>query len=129
PQDYAAEPAIPAHTYWESHGQILDTEGNVVQNLRFYTLGTGPKVFAFDDKISFAHYYTDTLVSDTAWKLDMEFVCDLSEEGEGFGESATEPCGILSAQEKDDGHLNYYLQHTGAGLENVRGHQRLVYEE
>ncbi|MEX2597898.1 MAG: T9SS type A sorting domain-containing protein [Salibacteraceae bacterium] len=132
PDDFADEPSQTAHTFWESHGQILDSEGIPVEDLRYYTIGTGPKLFVFDDKVSFAHYYSDTtLAEDTAWRIDLQFVCNPDEypDPDEVGESEPAHCGILSAHEKESAYLNYYLPHTGPGLENVEGYHRVVYED
>lgn len=131
PQDFNDEPAYPSHAYWQASGQILDTEGHPVEDLRYYTMGTGPKIFLFDEKISLVHYFTDTIVTDTTWRLDMQFVCN----PEGGEEPPTtdaapdpEPCGTLSAHEITPGKLNYYVPHTGAGLVGVDGYHRVIYE-
>lgn len=126
PQDFAGEPAFPSHAYWQASGQILDTEKNVIQDLRYYTIGTGAKMFLFDDKISMVMYYDDSIALDTAWRLDLSFLCN--GEGGGGESDIPEPCGTLNAHEITNGKLNYYLQHTGAGLENVDGYHRVIYE-
>ncbi|MEX2596651.1 MAG: T9SS type A sorting domain-containing protein [Salibacteraceae bacterium] len=136
PDDFNGEPAFPSHAYWENHGQIIDTEGNVVEDLRYYTMGTGPKLFIFDDKVSFAHYFTDSILADTSWRMDMRFVCnpdeypdDPSPGEDSDAEPSAEPCGTLSALEETTGKLNFYLPHTGAGLVGLLGYHRVVYQD
>ena len=69
--------------------------------------------------MSFVKYATDSVAIDTSWRLDMKFICN---------QQTLSSCSVLSALEQTNGHLNYYLPHTGAGLTNIKGYQRIVYE-
>ena len=51
PGDGAASPAL---AFTEQRGQLTDTSGTSVDDIRFYSLGTNPSIFARKDRPSLA---------------------------------------------------------------------------
>lgn len=121
PPDYHGDPVSSAYHYYENLGQIRDFSGNTFPDVHFYTVGAVPEVYLGDETISYVIYAEgDTAtVPDTAYRIDMGFIC-------GSGPEVF--CGSMSAYQQTDEHLNYYTQHTTSGIANVNGYERIIYE-
>jgi hypothetical protein len=104
---------------WENTGWVIDTQGDLRQDVQYVTEGAQPRAYLRrDGKISFVLASVDTTSStlDTLRRLDMELV----------GEGALHPDAVPFLQK---GYMqNFYLPHCGQeGVTNVRGYNRILY--
>ena len=91
------------------HGQKLDTDGDPVTDLRYYSEKTYPNVYLFDAKVSYVFSHIDTVASttDTMARVDMSFYV--------LGGRTSTVDGL----DKQEGFHNYYLGHIPEGRERV----------
>ena len=91
------------------HGQKLNTDGNPVTGLRYYSEKTYPNVYLFDTKVSYVFAHIDTVASttDTMTRVDLSFYV--------VGGRTT----IVDGLDKQEGFHNYYLGHIPEGRERV----------
>lgn len=121
PPDYYQEKYMPSIGFWENIGQVIDTQGNKREDVKYYTTGSIPQVYLrTDSRISFAIHKVDTNLAtiDTIYHLQMQ----------PWGENAAEedPAGTVLKTS----HLNYLLPHCGEdGITLVQGFSRVIYEE
>jgi hypothetical protein len=121
--------APPANSsfYYENQGQIIDQSGAVRNDIKYYTEHAYPSLALREGSISFWDYaFGDTTVTpapkDTLRRIDMAFVCN------NQGNNG-QPCGTIKKYGVSNDHLNYYLPHCGpTGITNVKGYERIVYE-
>lgn len=121
PTDFYGALVSTAYHYYENLGQIRDFSGNTLPDVHDYTVGAVPGVYLGDETISYVIYAEShtTIDPDTAYRIDMSFICG----------SGTEVfCGSMSAYQKTTEHLNYYTQHTPTGIAHVRGYERIIFE-
>ncbi|MBL0128818.1 MAG: hypothetical protein IPP83_15485 [Flavobacteriales bacterium] len=120
PPDFYNEKYMPSIGFWENRGQVIDTEGNKRDDVKYYTTGSIPQAYLrTKSKVSFALHKVDTLMTttDTIYHLQMQ----------PWGEHAAErdPVGTVLKTS----HLNYLLPHCGTnGITQVPGFSRAVYE-
>lgn len=125
-------PPSASGSYYENRGQIIDEQGNLHPEIKFYTEKTFPAIFLADDKVSFVSFWqADTVSSpgavDSIARIDMRFVCN-----KGVLKPTSPlvpPCGEIGSYEQVNDHLNYYLAHCGTGIEDVLGYSRVVYHD
>ena len=100
---------LVAAPFIADHGQKLDTDGDPVTGLRYYSESTYPNVYLFDDKISyvFAHIDEDTTTTDTMTRVDMSFYVP-------GGRTST-----VDGLDRQEAFHNYYLGHIPEGRERV----------
>ncbi len=128
--DPIPEPPSGSHFYYENLGQIVDSEGNPVPEIKFYTERSSPTLYLADDKVSFVHHKVDTNFwvnpdsarIDTSYRLDMSFVC-----WEPAAIRSEYMCGSLLESEPGGDYLNYYLPHCPQGITDVAGFSRVAY--
>ncbi len=134
--DPIQEAPSPAHQYYLNQGQLINSQGQLVPEIKYYTERSSPALYLADDKVSFVYHKVDTMYwsqpdsprVDTSYRLDMRFACrDIQTRPDYEGER--EPCGTLKASEPGSDHLNYYLPHCAQGITQVPGYHRVVYEE
>ncbi|HRG28816.1 MAG TPA: SBBP repeat-containing protein [Chitinophagales bacterium] len=103
--------------YFENKGQIIDSEGDPVSDVKYYTKKHSPALFFTDDKLSYAWARIDTTEDDTLSRIDMSFV----------GSNVTKT--IQRATSQGGEYLNYYLAHCSDGITNIRSTNRLIIPE
>ncbi len=111
--------------YYENRGQIIDEAQNIRNDIKYYTTHPGVKIYLGDDTISFtgrnAAIVNDTLVTDTSFRVDMQFYCGQRD--------ANQPCpNTIGVYEASGDSLNYYLPHCSSGIEGVPGFGGVVYQ-
>lgn len=131
--DPMSAPPSNSNFYYENHGQIVDENGNLHPEIRYYTEHTYPEMYLADDKISFvATKMADTNIIgdvDSIGRIDLQFLCNKQAKNQSTEKpSAFVPCGVMQAFEPSTDHLNYYLPQCPNGITNVPGYARVVYE-
>jgi hypothetical protein len=122
PIDYnnANEPFANNHYFYPNQNHILDINGNVVNNIKYYTKNTYPQQFILDNNnLSFLLAKQDTSAqqtdNDSLFRVDLEFI-------KGNSLSRVYPFDI-----KNDGVLNYFLSHVSQNpITDVKGASRLM---
>ena len=121
PPDGHGEPSNPAVGFWENLGQIVDTNGDPVPDVNFYSEGGFPRAYLREDsKVSFVVSKVDTNIAtlDTMVRIDMQPIGELV--------SYKKPISY----EVNDVVENFYLAHTGSsGVEDVHGYNRIIYKD
>lgn len=111
---------MPSIGFWRNLGQVIDTQGNKREDVKFYTTGSIPQAYLRTrSRVSFALHKVDTMPGtvDTIYHLAMQ----------PWGEHAAlvDPVGT----HLKTSHLNYHLPHCGQhGITAVPGYSRAVYE-
>lgn len=129
--DLLNEPPANWHTYNENLGQLLNTDGEPEPYVRYYTEGTFPRIFCWENVPAAGPNSTFRLLTfswadlaDSIGDTSTYYRVDMSVKGEQA--AGPEP----TTEELADGHLNYYFPHTQPnGVVGVRRYQRVVYEE
>lgn len=102
-------------TFFENKGQIKDTEGEIRNDIKYYTRRHNPTLFIGDDALSYVWTKMDTASSnDTISRIDLTF--------NGSNISKV----VNRAESQGSEYLNYYLAHCGDGVTNVRSSDRLI---
>ncbi len=98
--------------------QLLGTDGNAVERVRYYSNQCYPNVYMMDDSLSyvFAHIDDDTTTADTMHRVDMSFVG-------GNAEAKLLPI------EKEAYFNNYYLGHIPEGRPFVSLYKHLYMQD
>lgn len=117
PDDDLTHP--PYFTFFENKGQIIDTEDELREDIKFYSKRKTPSLFIGDDKLSYVWARVDTndTEEDSIARIDMTFV--------GSNGSAE----INRAVSQGGEYLNYYQAHCPEGITNVRSSDRLIEPE
>lgn len=115
PDDDIYHPSV--YNYFENKGQIIDSEGELVPDIKYYTKKHYPALFFTDDKLSYAWAKMDTSDYDTLARIDMSFV------GSNVSKS------IHNATSQGGEYLNYFLAHCSDGITNIRSTDRLFMSE
>lgn len=126
--------AAPSNSnfYYENKGQIIDQNGNLHPEIRYYTEHAYPQMYLADDKISFvATKLADSNIAgdvDSMGRIDLQFLCNKSVKSQ-ISEKPTAfvPCGVMQTFEPSQDYLNYYLPQCPNGITDVRGYARVVY--
>ncbi|MBX7049533.1 MAG: SBBP repeat-containing protein [Chitinophagales bacterium] len=106
-------------TFFENRGQIIDTDENPVNDIKYYTFHQTPGLFVFDDKISYVWGRIDTTTNtdDTLSRIDLSFPdCRVGAE-------------VHHASSQGGEYLNYFLPQCPDGITNVRNSDRLLVSE
>lgn len=97
---------------------MIDTDGDTVPQIEYYTEGGVPRAFIGEDsKVSLVVRLNDTSSTnvDTLIRVDMQPTGELVNYVKPY------------AHEVVDSWRNFYLPHTGSGIEQVPGYDRIVY--
>jgi len=99
-----------AAPFVENRGQVLNTDLEPEDDIRYYTRSMYPNVYIFDGQVSyvFAHIDTVPASTDTMARIDLTFI-GLQPNREG----------VAVGLERQDYHHNYYLGHIPEGRERV----------
>lgn len=124
--DYFGESPSPHHAYWENKGQVVDLNGNQLNDFLYHTDKCFPNIFLAQDRVSFVFPLidSDTATMDTISRFDLIHVGELVN---------TEP--DLEASEQVGGYLNFLLPQcvdpeTGEFLcSGVNGYSRIIYHD
>lgn len=120
PPDFYQQKYMPSIGFWANLGQVIDTQGNKREDVKFYTTGSIPQVYLrTNSRVSFVIHKVDSVfaTTDTAYRLDMQPWGDYAAQVEPVGEALK------------TSHLNYFLPHCGVnGVPQVPGYSRVVYE-
>lgn len=118
--DYFGEALKDAIGYIENRGQVKNTNEALAPNVLFYTQGAKPRAY-FQRKgvVSYVLAKRDTsmAVPDTLYRLDMKCV--------GLNVQDVAPTAYIVKPYTQ----SFYTAWTGAGVANVNGYSRLVYED
>ena len=120
PPDIYNQKYLPSIGFWENNGQVIDTDGQKREDVKFYTTSSIPQAYQRTrSRVSFAMHVADTLLAttDTIYHLQMQ----------PWGDNANlvDPVGAVLKTS----HLNYHLPHCGAnGVTQVLGYSRVLYE-
>ncbi len=125
--DAYPEPPAAHHAYYENKGQLVDSDGNLREDILYYTENTSPSLFFSEEWVSFVLYQVDSVNGDSSYRLDMKFGC-ASEPQAGIPENEIS-CPTLRPKSKVDQHLNYYFPHCPNGILDVTGYDQLSVEE
>ena len=132
--DYEPESPSAAHQYYVNQGQLLNSVGDPVPEIQYYTERTSPAVYLAEDRVSLVYhkvdtaYWSDPLATriDTSYRLDLRFLCNPPQ---AVREEGYSNCARLVPDEAGSDHLNYFLPHCGAnGITQVPGYHRVIYE-
>jgi hypothetical protein len=115
PTDYYDEEPNNIFLYYENRGQLINTSGDPVPEIRYYTNNTNPEFYIKDDSLSFVFAHVDTMASteDTLHRIDVTF------------DRVSEDARTYPLEEKEE-YLNYYLGHCPGGITEVHANQRLI---
>jgi len=105
--------------FWTNLGQIVDLDSNYVPDILFHSEGSNPKLYMQQN--STISFVTEDQHPDsneiTAYRVDFHPI--------GKNVNLVNP--IYSSVR--DYHNNYYFPHTGSGITEVTGYNRIIYEE
>lgn len=121
PPDHKGEPASSAISFYRNDGQVIDTDGNFRDDVKFESWQTQPKLYVRKNHI--LSFVASTVDGDTATQ-DSLFRVDLIHAGEvaNHGENPA------TFDETGEVH-NYILGHCPNGILNVPAFKRIVYKE
>lgn len=114
------EPFASNHYFYSNQNHILNTNGSVANNIKFYTKNTYPQQFILDNNnLAFILAKQDTSAqqtgNDSLFRVDLEFI---------KGNALSRPYPF---EYKDDGVLNYFLTHVSPNpITDVKGASRLM---
>jgi len=121
PQDFYGEQYLKSIGFWANHGQVIGTDGSLQEEIKFYSEGGFPRIYAKDkSKVSFviAKVDTNSATVDTLHRLDLR----------PFGPHAREVAPTGWAVK--DWIQNFYMRHCGtSGVEEVGGFSRILYTD
>lgn len=107
-----------AFNFFENRGQIIDSNDELREDIKFYTHRVSPSLFFFDDKLSYVWARVDTTDEvDTLARIDLSFV----------GSNTT--AAVHRASSEGGEYLNYFLAHCPDGITNVKSTDRLIVPE
>lgn len=120
PPDMYGETYMKSIGFWENKGQVIDTDGRPMEDIKFYSEGGFPRAYLRDkSRVSFTVSVVDTneTTVDTLYRLDMR----------PYGPRANQVAP--SGWALKDWHQNFYMAHCGStGVEDVHGYSRVIYE-
>ncbi len=119
PREPNGETYSPAWVYIPQQGEIFDVAGNYRNDVAFMSVGTKPTVYAFKDgrtETTIPFYNEADHSLDSLLGLQWSFV------GEGAHHVQPVPVDPIGS------HYNFYETNTPAGVTNVPGARRLVYQ-
>jgi len=120
--DYDGEKPSRQHAYWQNKGQVVDLNGNQLNDFLYHTDKCFPDLYLAEDKIAFVFPVIDddSTTNDTISRFDLV----------PTGEMVLTP--DVSASEQVGGNLNFILPHCVDNGEhncsNVKGYNRVVHE-
>ncbi len=120
--DYDGEPPSQQYAYWQNKGQVIDLNGNQLNDFLYHTDKCFPDLYLAEDKIAFVFPVidNDSTTNDTISRFD------LVPTGEALLGAE------LAPSEQVSGYLNFILPHcvdNGVhNCSNVKGYNRVVYE-
>ena len=135
--DYKPEPPSASHQYYVNQGQLRNSAGDPVPEVKYYTAKASPAVYLADNQVSLVYHGIDPIFwtepeasrTDTSYRLDMRFICQKLAAAQAEEGREGAKCGRLMASEPGPGFLNYFLPHCGpSGITGVDGYQRVKYE-
>ena len=113
PDDDMAHPT--SFTFFENKGQIIDTDNELREDIKYYTHRHNPSLYFTDDVLSYVWSRIDTTsANDTLSRIDLSFP----------GSNGTKVVNRAVSQAGE--YLNYYLDHCADGITNVRSSDRLI---
>ncbi len=113
PDDDMEHPS--SYTFFENKGQIIDTDDELREDIKYYTHRHNPSLYFTDDVLSYVWSRLDTTSSDdTLSRIDLSFP----------GSNGTKEIHRTISQGGD--YLNYFLAHCPDGVTNVRSSDRLI---
>lgn len=114
PTDFNGEVPSRNFSYYRNRGQLKNTSGSAVSDLKFYTNQTNPSFYFQGQGHSFVFAKVDTVISttDTLHRIDVTF-------------NKSNESGIYPLETQDNGYLNYYLSGIGS-ITNVKANQKMV---
>ncbi|MDT8411553.1 MAG: SBBP repeat-containing protein [Vicingaceae bacterium] len=117
PLDFGLEPPQISHAYTTNRGQLVDISGNLLPEIKLYTINANPQVYVANDKLHYVFSKTDTSAStsDTLHRVDMSLV-------------GTLPTKVFKTEQTSD-LTNYYLGHIPQGVTNNKSYSRAVCNE
>lgn len=106
-------------TFFENKGQIIDTDDELVPEIKYYTHRHTPSLYFTDDILSYVWSRIDTTsnTDDTLARIDLLFP----------GSNGSKEVHRANSQRGE--YLNYYLAHCPDGITNVRSSDRLIVSE
>jgi hypothetical protein len=119
PDAYAEDPSSTLN-YYQNLGQLLDTDGDDVPEIKFVTTNSSPKTWCADDsRVSFTYVLPDTSggTDDTLYRIDMEF----------YGAYALDSDPLMVDTTSDT--LNYFPPLDTVGITGIRGGKRIIYPD
>ena len=102
-------------TYFENKGQLINTNNQLIPDIRFYSANTYPTACLSNTKLSyiFSKYSKDSIIPDTLHRIELEFL-------------KSNPNTKAYPFEMGDSHMNYYLAHCPQGVTDVKGFKRVL---
>jgi len=122
PTDLYNEPAGKSYKFLPNDGQLENTDGNLATNILYYHDRHVPRTYYGDNDI---YFVAPGMVTDSVGESDSLFRIRLRFVG---GEHEILNC-VPIVSEQDNVSHNFYLAHTGSGVEGVKGNGRVVYED
>mgnify|MGYP006267537553 CR=1 FL=1 len=59
--DPMPEAPSPAHQYYANQGQLINSQGQLVPEIKYYTERSSPALYLADDEVSFVYHQVDTM--------------------------------------------------------------------
>ena len=114
-----SEPSANGFTYYPNKGQLIDDQGDLRNDLKFYNRSDYPELYFSNSKVHFQFNKNDTISSnpDTSFRFEMQFHSNLS------------GSKIYAAGKLHEGYLNYFKPHCGDGITGIKGTERLLLKE
>lgn len=115
------EPMSSAFNYVENKGQLLNTNSQTADEVKFYTNNQSPSLYFHNDMISMvvASIDTSSTTQDTMHRVDMIF---------NDRQEVRTRLRVSPLEERED-YFNYYLGHIQEGREAVRLFDQLAYPQ
>lgn len=113
--DFNSESASNSFAFYENKGQLLNTNGLPIPEVKYYTDNTSQKLYFQKTSLSYVFSRVDTVIStlDTLERIDLQFV---------QSNPLTKPYSF----DQQSSYLNYFLENCPTGITDIKGSQRLL---
>ncbi|MBU1720716.1 MAG: SBBP repeat-containing protein, partial [Bacteroidetes bacterium] len=114
PPDFYGEGPVTSFSFQKNMGQIVDVDGNIRNDIKFYTHSQSPSVYFTDTTLSyvFAKVDGDSVTPDTLCRVDMAFPGSLPT--------------MVCPKDVNSDYTNFYLGHCPQGITHVPNYQKVV---
>ncbi len=115
PTDYNSESPANSFSYYANKGQLINTNGSQVSDIKYYSTNSSPALYIKDYSHSyvFASIDTSTATNDTLHRIDITY------------DKVNASAKTYPLEERAD-YVNYFLSQCPDGITKAHGNQRLI---